>query len=233
MTYALSTVLALGGIVLIIVAIIGGSITGHFNVPVVRNFARLALAVAGVALLVLAIANNSTTSDARASSAGSNGGTSSSTGASPAAGANGAVPFPTGSSTPTSLISGIVKVTSPTGVTEISVATGLLVKGWAVNLGNDSIWLLDFDPLRRVDAYFQVNEQPIPVVEGDWQFIDAPIGNSSDAKGKNYYVKVLRANESCAKALRDGKKGDNGDVTFDSLPSGCAVVATLGVVKKD
>jgi hypothetical protein len=133
------------------------------------------------------------------------------------------VPGPVGS---------IVEITSPENGHTISAKDGVVVAGTAVDLASDeTVWLLDYDPADKQHPYFQVNEQPIPVVDGRWSFKDAPIGDESDEIGTKYYVVAVKATPKCADFLQSQVPDEDGNITYPQLKDGCYKTDPLTLTK--
>jgi hypothetical protein len=129
-------------------------------------------------------------------------------------------------------VGSIVKITSPENGHPISGKAGVVVSGTAVNLAPDeTIWLLDYDPYDKQHAYYQVNEQPIPVVDERWSFKDAPIGAESDEIGTKYYVVAVKATPRCADFLQSQVPNEDGDITYSRLPDGCYKTSPVVLTK--
>jgi hypothetical protein len=79
--------------------------------------------------------------------------------------------------------------------------------------------VLDFDPTD--DTYYQVNNQPLTIVGGQWIQENKPIGDPSDDIGTVYTIVVLRVSEACSEQLAAAKPDQSNTVKFNPLPPGC------------
>lgn len=108
---------------------------------------------------------------------------------------------------------------------------GVLIKGTACNLGNDSGWLFDHD---SQDGYYYDDyngNTPIAVVSssinGSWYFDDSPIGDPGD-NHKLYTITLVLASPACNKALL-AEPTIEGDYKLSAFPGDCRVSASLNV----
>jgi hypothetical protein len=106
--------------------------------------------------------------------------------------------------------------------TAISESNGFTVKGSYSGLGNDTIWLTDYDGGYTVD-----NEATL-ATNGTWTVSDSPpLGNQGQALPFPLTVRVILADTHCAAALQ-ATYNTNGDY-LTTLPGGCIVADALTV----
>lgn len=178
----------------------------------------------GIACFIGAAIVGGTNQPPPASAPGTNGPTKSST---PTTSPTGAAAV-TASSAP--VVPGVA-ITSPGDGHAISVAEGAQIQGSATELtADESVWLLDHDPSGGI--YYKVNEEPIPIRNGAWSFVDKPIGSKSDPVGTQYYVVAVKASKDCARTIQSTKPDATGAAVLVGLPAGCSASEPLRLIKQ-
>ncbi|HWM04150.1 MAG TPA: hypothetical protein VNP92_17585 [Actinophytocola sp.] len=76
-----------------------------------------------------------------------------------------------------------------------------------------------------------MNETPLAVEDGQWTWLNAPIGDEDDPPGTEYPIVALRVSIECSQKLQTADPGDDGTVTFRPLPKECPDVADRANVK--
>lgn len=180
-----------------------------------RAVVSLALGiVAGVIVYVIAaavyIANPSTS----ASTSGSSPPVSTSPTPLNTSSASGAAPMP-------STNGPVVHLVSPAPRTAVSKSKGFTVRGSFSNLGNDTIWLTDYD------GGYTVDSEAALATNDTWAASDSDLGNAGESLPFPLTVRLILANEHCAAKLQ-ATYNTNGDY-LPSLPGGCIIADALTV----
>lgn len=121
-----------------------------------------------------------------------------------------------------------LRIISPAEGTRISGSAGVLIKGQACGLSNEDGWLFDFD---YNDHYYHEdysqNPGPIAARNGNWSFLDQPVGSKGD-KGIPYSITLVLANQQCNATLASIKSVE-GDLRVAKFPIGCQIVDNRNV----
>jgi hypothetical protein len=112
-------------------------------------------------------------------------------------------------------------LTFPNNGTAVSETGGFNAKGTSSHLGNDTIWLTDYDGGYTVDSEATVNGH------GGWTAPDSPLGDPGQALPFPLTARVILANTRCAAKLQK-VMNTNADY-LTALPGGCAVVGAVNV----
>ena len=110
-----------------------------------------------------------------------------------------------------------LRIIAPVKGTKISASQGVTLEGTACE--SDLLWVLDYDP--SDGSYFQVNNEPLQPVGGQWIQVDKPIGDPADEVGTVYTIVVIRATQACSDRLKAARPDEDGTVWFKPLPPGC------------
>jgi hypothetical protein len=120
------------------------------------------------------------------------------------------------------VISGpIVRLIFPSNGTPVPQARGFVAQGTVSQLGNDTIWLTDYDGGYTVDNEATVNG------DGAWSASDTDLGNSGESLPFYLTIRVILADSRCAATLQATSNTDSDYLT--SLPGGCVVVGGVTV----
>jgi hypothetical protein len=109
------------------------------------------------------------------------------------------------------------QITKPADGTKISASGGVILEGTACE--TDLIWILDYDPTDG--SYFQVNNEPLHVLRGQWIQVDKPIGDPADEVGTVYTIIVMKVSPACSDQLKTAEPDEDGTVWFNPMPQGC------------
>ncbi|MBL7553572.1 hypothetical protein I6A60_37915 [Frankia sp. AgB1.9] len=139
---------------------------------------------------------------------------------------------PLASAAPTTSGVSTIVVKAPLNGTEISGIEGVVISGTAQNLGDNTIWILDygFDGTGS-RVFYRDNTDPLSVVGGNWTFTDRPIGNGSRDIGQVFKISIVEASPACARVLKSATPGQDGSVIIPVLPGGCTQVDQREVKK--
>lgn len=118
------------------------------------------------------------------------------------------------------------KIKEPADGTRISVSHGTRLTG--TGAPGDLLWIFDLD---QDEGYFRASDRPLIIRNGEWEFIDRPIGATSDPVGTKYDLVLIKAGSSCNRELLAAKPNADGDIRFDALPDGCTEADLVSVVK--
>jgi len=208
-------VLIIAGVCFVAVAITGSGLFVKVKIPELKPWSRWTLAVLGAGFLVGAFLSPSVASHSTGQ------GTSSSP----------ALTAPTsGSSSPQSASSPpkapviaepTVRLIYPSKGTSVPQANGFVAKGTVSQLGNDTIWLTDYDGGYTVDNEATVNG------DGTWSASDSDLGDPGEALPFSLTVRVILGDAQCAATLQATENTNSDYLT--SLPGGCTVVGGVTV----
>jgi hypothetical protein len=207
-------VLIIAGVCFVAVAITGSGLFVKVKIPELKVWSRLTLATVGAGLfasafLIPGVASHS--SDQASSS--------------PALTApiNGSSSPQSPSSLPKEpVVSGpTVRLSYPTKGASVPQAKGFVAKGIVSQLGNDSLWLTDYDGGYTVDNEATVNG------DGTWSASDSDLGNPGEALPFYLTVRVILADPQCAATLQATYNTNSDYLT--NLPGGCTVVGGVTV----
>jgi hypothetical protein len=124
-----------------------------------------------------------------------------------------------------------ITITSPQDGIEVSGRAGMLIKGTAFGLQNESVRLFEYDPEVHI-YYWLYGPGPTVTPRGTWEFLDRPIGYSgNDDIGKTYMIIAVRASNICDATLLRELRDQGHDFLMHELPRGCTVDDILTVVK--
>ena len=112
-----------------------------------------------------------------------------------------------------------VRLVAPTSGTEVSQAKGFTAEGTVSGLGNDTIWLTDYNHGYTVDDEAIVNSN------GTWSASDSDLGKPGEVLPFSLAVRVILADTQCAATLQATSSTNSDYLT--SLPGGCTVVGEV------
>jgi hypothetical protein len=115
-----------------------------------------------------------------------------------------------------------VQIISPRHGAEVSQQNGFQASGTFSDLGNDTIWLADYD-----GTGYTVDSEATIKAGSSWTAPDSDLGNSGQALPFPLTARVIVADSQCAKAL-DGAM-NNGQDYLTELPGGCEVAGAITV----
>ncbi len=95
------------------------------------------------------------------------------------------------------------------------------VTGTSSHLGNDTIWLTDYD------SGYTVDSQATVYPDGTWEAADSDVGNSGQSLPFPLNLRVILADVECATRL-NATMNSNGDY-LTALPGGCTVAGAVTV----
>ncbi len=99
----------------------------------------------------------------------------------------------------------------------VSRAQGFVIRGSVTDLGNDSIWLFDFN-----NAYFIDVQATVPPFSGNWKAADRPLGGASQSLPFQITVVVVLATPQCDRVLQANLSAH--ETRLPSLPPGCDLI---------
>lgn len=114
-----------------------------------------------------------------------------------------------------------IHLTSPSPGQAVPRGKGFDVKGTVSHLGNETIWLTDYDGGYTVDGQAIVNPS------GTWTVSDSDLGNTGASLPFRLTIRVILADAGCTTKLQ-AAMSSNGDY-LTSLPGGCEVAGTVAV----
>jgi hypothetical protein len=115
----------------------------------------------------------------------------------------------------------IVSLTSPAPGTAVSQTKVFTITGTVGHLGNDTLWLTDYNHGYSVDDEATVN------ANDTWKALDSNVGNPGQPLPFPMTLRVILADRGCASKLEEAMDS-NGDF-LAALPGGCTVAATVTV----
>jgi hypothetical protein len=115
-----------------------------------------------------------------------------------------------------------VHVKSPRHGTAVSQQSGFQASGTSSDLGNDTIWLADYDG----SGYYVDSEATIKD-GGSWTASDSQLGNPGQTLPFPLTARVIVADTQCADALQTVMHGSQDYLT--SLPGGCDIAGAITV----
>lgn len=101
----------------------------------------------------------------------------------------------------------------------------VLIEGTAKIPADSQLWIF----IRRYGSYYVSDADPISIIDGRWQFLDAYVGNISNTG--NFQISAVLANSSCTASIHSAKQQAGGGVAFPSMPRGCQTLDTIGVIR--
>jgi hypothetical protein len=114
-----------------------------------------------------------------------------------------------------------VSLTSPASGTAVSRTKEFHVKGTVNHLGNDTIWLADYD------GGYAVDDEATVFANDTWEATDSNVGNPDQALPFPLTVRVILADTQCAKRLQQTMDSNADYITV--LPGGCTVVGDVNL----
>jgi hypothetical protein len=114
-----------------------------------------------------------------------------------------------------------VSLISPTTGASVSRTRTFTVTGKASHLGNETIWLTDYD------GGYTVDDEATIFDNGGWTASDSDVGDPGQALPFPLTLRVVLADPGCAAALQKTMR-TNGDY-LTALPGGCAVADSVTV----
>jgi hypothetical protein len=114
-----------------------------------------------------------------------------------------------------------VNLTAPAPEATVSQTKPFQITGTVSHLGNDSLWLTDYDGRYFVDGEVTVSSN------GAWQAVDSGVGDPHRALPFPVTLRVILADGQCAAKLNATMKSKTKYVT--ALPSGCSVATEVVV----
>ena len=207
-------VLIIAAVAFVALAIAGSGQFVQVKVPELKPWSRWALGIVGASLFACAFLTPSVT--------GQSPGQASPTSPAPIATIGGS-PSPSARSPSTEpAVSGpTVRLTVPSAGTAVPQAKGFTAEGTVSGLGNDTLWLTDYDGGYTVDNEATVN------LDGTWSASDSDLGSSSEALPFSLTVRVILADTQCAATLQATSNTNSDYLT--GLPGGCTVVGEVTV----
>jgi hypothetical protein len=125
----------------------------------------------------------------------------------------------------TALITGggnaTVHIVAPRQGAAVSKSEGFTARGTSGDLGNDTLWLTDYDGGYTVDNEATIN------TGGTWTASDSDLGNPGQALPFPLTARVILADPQCAAKLEAAYNSSADYLT--SLPGGCTVAGTVTV----
>jgi hypothetical protein len=213
--FTAQVVLIIAAVAFVALAIAGSAQFVQIKFPELKPWSRWLLGIAGAGLfaaafLIPSVANQSPGQAPSASPA-------------PTAPISGSPSSPNTSTSPTQPVASgpVVQLIAPTGGTAVPQSKGFVARGTARGLGNDTIWLTDYDGGYTVDNEAAVNGN------GAWSVSDSDLGNSDQSLPFNLTARIILADSHCADRLQ-ATYNTNNDYLI-TLPGGCAVVGSVKV----
>lgn len=206
-------VLIIAAVGFVALAIAGSGQFVQIKIPELKTWSRWALAIVGAGLFASAFLIPSVT--------GQPPGQASPTSPSPTAVIDGSPPPPSIDAPSTEPSNPTVRLISPSKGTAVPRAKGFVTKGTVTGLGNDTIWLTDYDGGYTVDNEATVNG------DGAWIAPDSDLGDSGEALPFDLALRVILADSQCAARLQATYNTDSDYLT--ALPGGCTVVGGVTV----
>ena len=114
-----------------------------------------------------------------------------------------------------------VSLTSPTPGAAVSRTKTFSVTGKVSHLGNETIWLTDYD------GGYAVDDEATIYDDGEWKSSDSNVGDPGQALPFRLTLRVILADADCAAKLQ-GTMESNGDY-LTALPGGCSVAGSVTI----
>ena len=114
-----------------------------------------------------------------------------------------------------------VSLTSPTPGTAVSRTRTFGVTGKTSHLGNETIWVTDYD------GGYAVDDEATVYDDGEWKASDSNVGDPGRALPFRWTLRVILADAGCAARLQKTMES-NGDY-LNALPGGCTVAGSVTV----
>jgi hypothetical protein len=213
--FTAQVVLIIAAVAFVVLAIAGSGQFVQIKIPELKAWSRWLLGIAGAGLfaaafLIPSVANQPPGQALSASSA-------------PTAPISGLPSSASASTSPTQPVASgaTVQLIAPAVGTAVPQAKGFVARGTVRSLGNDTIWLTDFDGGYTVDNEATVNG------DGTWSVSDSDLGNSGQSLPFGLTARVILADSHCAARLQATYNTNNDYLT--TLPGGCAVVGSVKV----
>jgi hypothetical protein len=210
-------VLIIGGLILLVVAILGSGDFVKVVIPNLPAWARICLATLGIAVFALAFIPGIVVKSSSGSGASSSSPPTQSSAPITSGPTSNIASGPTSNPTPSGPV---VTLTAPTTGTSVSRSQGFIATGKALSLGSYTVWILDYDGGYTVD-------QEGVVANGLWSAVDKPLGGSSDQLPYYLAMRVVIADQECATKLQATNSTTNDYLT--QLPAGCKVITGVTV----
>jgi hypothetical protein len=125
-----------------------------------------------------------------------------------------------------SLVSGhthpSVRIISPVHGAAVSQQKGFRVSGTFRGLGNDTLWLADYD-----GTGYAVDSEATIKASGSWTASDSDLGNPGQLLPFPLTVRLIAADAQCARTLQAAINSNQDYLT--SLPGGCEIGAAVTV----
>lgn len=206
--FTAQVVLIIAAVGFVAVAIAGSGQFVQIKIPELKTWSRWALGIAGAGLfasafLIPSVAGQSPNQPSAASSPSAPAG--------PSSPASAARP-PSGP---------IVQVKSPQKGQAVPQGKGFVATGTVRQLGNDTIWLTDYDGGYTVDNQASVDQN------GTWTASDSDLGNAGQPLPFVLTARVILADAQCAAKLQAAENSNSDYLT--SLPGGCTVAGHIAV----
>jgi hypothetical protein len=115
-----------------------------------------------------------------------------------------------------------VHINSPRYGTAVPQLSGFQASGMSSDLGNDTIWLADYDG----SGYYVDSEATIKV-GGSWTAPDSQLGNPKQTLPFPLTARVIIADAQCADALQGAINSNK--YYLPSLPGGCEIAGAITV----
>jgi hypothetical protein len=114
-----------------------------------------------------------------------------------------------------------VHIVAPHQGAAVSQSEGFRARGTSSDLGNDTLWLTDYDGGYTVDNEATIN------TGGSWTASDSDLGNTGQSLPFPLTARLILADPQCAAELE--ATYNSGPDYLTSLPGGCTVAGTVTV----
>jgi hypothetical protein len=115
-----------------------------------------------------------------------------------------------------------IQIVAPRHGVAVSQRNGFHTKGTYRDLGNDTLWLADFDGVG-----YTIDSPATLETNGSWTASDSDLGNPGQALPFLLTARVIVADARCATSLQAALNSSQDNLTF--LPGGCEVVGAVMV----
>lgn len=127
-------------------------------------------------------------------------------------------------SSPTTGCTSLLRVVAPVDGQSVVGSRGVLIKGSACGLSDETVWLFEYDT--EDHYYWPIYDGntlgPAITRNGAWAILDQPIGDPGDSN-KAYVLRAVLANRVCQQALATAPPID-GDQKYAAFPGSCSVL---------
>jgi hypothetical protein len=115
----------------------------------------------------------------------------------------------------------VVRISSPRQGAAVPQAEGFIASGTSSGLGNDTLWLADYDGGYTIDNEATLN------ANGSWAVYDSDLGNTGQSPPFFLTARVIVADAQCATKLQATLNSSPDYLT--GLPGGCVVAGAVTV----